>query len=298
MEINCILPLPGQLVPLLSESERILTLLSRKYELTEGPWRQLLSNMSRVGGNRHVQQPNDSLQRETLRETGLHHQGASMFVQKVLLYLSTACLFCYMVAINIIIRIMHFVSPSFTKKQILKMGEQITMTQNPKFKYEDWGPTFKSFKFIRAASLHMWLSLGQEAFVGEKAPDSPVVTMDGDKSSVCKFLKGAWCRFILSVSADLISKHHLSVFLFTSAGNRPLVLSFGSCTWPPFMYKLDEFKQLVKDFSDVADFLVVYIAEAHSSGELNHPDMYEWRRNHRFLYRESKENKLNWPRLS
>lgn len=33
------------------------------------------------------------------------------------------------------------------------------------------------------------------------------------------------------------------------------------------MYKLDEFKQLVKDFSDVADFLVIYIAEAHSTGE-------------------------------
>lgn len=34
------------------------------------------------------------------------------------------------------------------------------------------------------------------------------------------------------------------------------------------MYKLEEFKQLVKDFSDVSDFLVVYIAEAHSTGEL------------------------------
>lgn len=31
------------------------------------------------------------------------------------------------------------------------------------------------------------------------------------------------------------------------------------------MYKLEEFKQLVKDFSGVADFLVVYIAEAHST---------------------------------
>lgn len=31
------------------------------------------------------------------------------------------------------------------------------------------------------------------------------------------------------------------------------------------MYKLEEFKQLVKDFSDVADFLVIYIAEAHST---------------------------------
>ncbi|KAF7658123.1 hypothetical protein LDENG_00017280, partial [Lucifuga dentata] len=34
---------------------------------------------------------------------------------------------------------------------------------------------------------------------------------------------------------------------------------------PPFLYKLEEFKQLVKDFGDVADFLVVYIAEAHST---------------------------------
>lgn len=31
------------------------------------------------------------------------------------------------------------------------------------------------------------------------------------------------------------------------------------------MFKLEEFKQLVKDFRDVADFLVVYIAEAHST---------------------------------
>uniref|UniRef100_A0A8C4ZVE5 Iodothyronine deiodinase n=1 Tax=Gadus morhua TaxID=8049 RepID=A0A8C4ZVE5_GADMO len=31
------------------------------------------------------------------------------------------------------------------------------------------------------------------------------------------------------------------------------------------MFKLDEFKELVKDYRDVADFLVVYIAEAHAT---------------------------------
>lgn len=33
------------------------------------------------------------------------------------------------------------------------------------------------------------------------------------------------------------------------------------------MFKLEEFKQLVKDFAAVADFLIVYIAEAHSTGQ-------------------------------
>uniref|UniRef100_A0A7N6BIJ7 Iodothyronine deiodinase n=1 Tax=Anabas testudineus TaxID=64144 RepID=A0A7N6BIJ7_ANATE len=140
---------------------------------------------------------------------------ASMFLQKLMVYFSTVCRFCYLIGFNVVIKMMHFISPSLSKKHILRMGENITMTQNPRFKYEDWGPTFKSFVFVKFASKHMWLALGQEAFVGRDAPDSPVVTMDGRKTSICKYMKG--------------------------------------------------FKQLVKDFSDESDFLVVYIAEAHST---------------------------------
>lgn len=47
--------------------------------------------------------------------------------------------------------------------------------------------------------------------------------------------------------------------------NRPLVVNFGSATWPPFINQLPAFRRLVEDFSDVADFLLVYIDEAHPS---------------------------------
>uniref|UniRef100_A0A3B4AVM9 Iodothyronine deiodinase n=1 Tax=Periophthalmus magnuspinnatus TaxID=409849 RepID=A0A3B4AVM9_9GOBI len=145
-------------------------------------------------------------------------------------------MFGYMVSLNLTLRIIYFVSPNIFKKVTLSMGKKLTMTQNPNFTFEDWGLTFMSLSFIKTVSHILWLSMGQEAFEGGAAPDSPVITMEGQESSILKFMK-----------------------------NRPLVLNFGSCT-PPFMYKLGEFKELVQDFSDVADFLVVYIAEAHSSG--------------------------------
>ncbi|TNN69217.1 Type I iodothyronine deiodinase [Liparis tanakae] len=94
--------------------------------------------------------------------------------------------------LNALLFVMHFISPSFTKKIILKVGEKSTMTQNPNFKYEDWGLTFASTKFLKAAGHSMWMSLGQDAFVGLEAPDTPVVTMDGSKTSICTYLKDGW----------------------------------------------------------------------------------------------------------
>lgn len=117
-------------------------------------------------------------------------QSATMFAQKVMMYLSIGGTFFFMLGVNLTLAITHLISPNLAKKIILKLGEKTTMTQNPNFKYEDWGLTFFSGKFVRTASYHMWLSLGQEAFEGADAPDSPVVSMEGKRTSICKYMKG------------------------------------------------------------------------------------------------------------
>lgn len=57
------------------------------------------------------------------------------------------------------------------------------------------------------------------------------------------------------------------------------------------MYRLEEFKQLVKDFSDVADFLVVYIAEAHST------DGWAFNNNYDIKHHRSLEDRLSAARI-
>jgi len=61
---------------------------------------------------------------------------------------------------------------------------------------------------------------------------------------------------------ELSSGNLVSLLGFAKTG-RPLVLNFGSCTWPPFMASLGEFANLKEKFSHSADFVTIYIAEAH-----------------------------------
>lgn len=64
------------------------------------------------------------------------------------------------------------------------------------------------------------------------------------------------------VSTDGLS--HCRLFNFCK-GNRPLVVNFCSWTCPVFRVRVGEFLSIVQEFSDVADFLTVYIDEAHPS---------------------------------
>ena len=49
---------------------------------------------------------------------------------------------------------------------------------------------------------------------------------------------------------------------------RPLVLNFGSCTWPPFIAALGEFRRVAETCSDVADFVMIYTSEAHTADDV------------------------------
>uniref|UniRef100_A0A8C2YBM1 Iodothyronine deiodinase n=1 Tax=Coturnix japonica TaxID=93934 RepID=A0A8C2YBM1_COTJA len=109
--------------------------------------------------------------------------------------------------------------PDATKRYILKLGEKSRMNQNPKFSYENWGPTFFSFQYLLFVLKVKWRRLEDEAFEGRPAPNTPVVALNGEIRHLFSFMRGQY---------------------------------------------FDEFNELVKDFSSIADFLIIYIEEAHA----------------------------------
>ena len=50
-----------------------------------------------------------------------------------------------------------------------------------------------------------------------------------------------------------------------ATSGRPLVLNFGSCSWPPFMGKLATMVRISQAYESVADFVTIYITEAHAT---------------------------------
>ncbi|GCC33099.1 hypothetical protein chiPu_0011566, partial [Chiloscyllium punctatum] len=81
-------------------------------------------------------------------------------------------------------------------------GLKTTMTQNPKFKYEDWGPTFFSFRFLKVVMQNLIMSYGDDAFKGYPAPNTRVIDLENKEHKLLDFAKD----------------------------NRPLILNFGSCS--------------------------------------------------------------------
>ncbi|KFW96386.1 hypothetical protein N336_10121, partial [Phalacrocorax carbo] len=92
--------------------------------------------------------------------------------------------------------------PNAMKRYILKQGKKSRMNENPKFSYENWGPTFFSFNYLLFVLKVKWKRLEDEAYEGHPAPNTPVVTFNGEVRHLFDFMQD----------------------------NRPLILNFGSCT--------------------------------------------------------------------
>lgn len=123
----------------------------------------------------------------------------------------------------------------WTKWIVVKMMQIITTIPLPTEVYWNSLFTWPMFNAVRTMIL---LELKKPARVNHTAPNPSLVSLDGlSYSRLLSFCKG----------------------------NRPLVVNFGSWTCPVFRTKVDEFLSLAQEFKDVADFLTVYIEEAHPS---------------------------------
>lgn len=98
-----------------------------------------------------------------------------------------------------------------------------------------WDSLF-SWKMLQNVYHCLLADMNKKVKLHSKAYNSPVVSVDGKR-----------CHRLLDVAR----------------GSRPLVLNFGSATCPVFMTMLKKYQRLASEFSEVADFAVVYIEEAH-----------------------------------
>ena len=102
----------------------------------------------------------------------------------------------------------------------------------------DWQDTLFTWPFFKQEVKLILLDFSQKVHLHGPAENVDVVTLDGNVAKLLDF-----------------SKHE----------DRPLVVNFGSCTWPPFMAKFGEFCNVASSFAPVADFVTVYIEEAHAA---------------------------------
>lgn len=91
---------------------------------------------------------------------------------------------------------MMILFPDATKRYILKLGEKSRMNQNPKFSYENWGPTFFSFQYLLFVLKVKWRRLEDEAHEGRPAPNTLVVALNGEMQHLFSFMRGQYVTLV------------------------------------------------------------------------------------------------------
>lgn len=108
----------------------------------------------------------------------------------VRLLLQKALVLLHVTASVVVGKTLMVLFPNAMKRHILKQGEKSRMNQNPKFSYENWGPTFFSFQYLLFVLKVKWKRLEDEAYEGWPAPNTPVVTSQGDVRHLFDFMRG------------------------------------------------------------------------------------------------------------
>lgn len=148
-------------------------------------------------------------------------------------YLIYYILFSWLPIVFFILRILR--NFPLLRQIIPRLMDKIFTTEIQKDTYWDTLFTWPMYTSVRDVIL---LEIQKKTRQGYEAPNCQLVSSSGEY--VCSLL-------------DMVN------------GSRPLIVNFGSCTCPVFMKKLGEFTQMAKRFGDIADFLIVYIEEAHPS---------------------------------
>ncbi|GCB76503.1 hypothetical protein scyTo_0015503, partial [Scyliorhinus torazame] len=104
-------------------------------------------------------------------------------------YVKALIIIVYVCVQTVIGKIMLLLFPEIVKKLVLKSGLKTSMTQNPKFKYEDWGPTFFSLRFVKTVARSLIMNCADEAFKGSPAPNTRVVDLENKEHKVLDFVK-------------------------------------------------------------------------------------------------------------
>ena len=123
----------------------------------------------------------------------------------------------------------------YVKERLQKFEERYLLVP-----YQDFWDDYGSNKMLVATLKIVLGDVKKTARLGAPAPNCKLVSTDGEECRLLDFVRGS----------------------------RPLVVNFGSYTWPPFFITLiNNFTKVVREFEDLADFVIVYICEAHPTDE-------------------------------
>ncbi len=131
-------------------------------------------------------------------------------------------------------------------------------------------------KYLRRIVVGGWLLAGT-VVVTAVGGTTPAADRDQGRKQGGEFnakpAKGEKYRNTLKVgdSAPDFTLPELSgkqVTLSNSGGKKPAVLIFGSCTCPPFRRQIGEVERIYQSYKEKADFLLVYIREAHPGSKI------------------------------